>query len=355
MSVEQSDGQELLLHKLGYSPTQYSLYLIPNSALWAGLTLSNLTNLSTSSHIIHKNIGTLLFDHGRHFSLVLATKSEETYNDVIGEGEEYSTPKCDTFLHDTGESGYSTYPSSIATPTSDVVMTSSPQSKPTEHAKLNESCSTIVVGDSEDDEDPLPFRTPTLPGLYTHKLYPRSINDKKSSFQPTSPYFLPPHPKHSPSIISDSNSKCSQWQQRPTSTRDEVIVISSSDEAELSGGQQSDVRQISGRSPQSSDEGIVLDSQWEGPRSSGRVENQRALAAVSLIEGSHSLLSVEGQVLNQQKATEHGVVVKRGGYELTPADLRTLEPHVWLNDQVSVSVYRICSNRSWLQIDTGPV
>ena len=40
----------------------------------------------------HKNIGTLLFDHGRHFSLVLATKSsEERDNDVISEGEEYST------------------------------------------------------------------------------------------------------------------------------------------------------------------------------------------------------------------------------------------------------------------------
>ena len=265
-------------------------------------------------------------------------KSEERDNNVINEGEEYSTPKCDTFLHDVGESGYSTYHSSITTPANDVFVTSSPQSKPTECAKLNESCSTIVVSDSEDDEDPLPFRTPTLPGLYTHKLRPRSINDKKSIFQPTSPYFLPPRPQHSSPVITDSNSQCSQRQQRPTSTRDEVIVISSSDEADLSGVQQSNIQQISGRSPQSSDEGIVLDSRWEGPHASGRMENQKVSVDASLIEGSHSLLSWEGQVLNEQKATEHSVVVKCGGYELTPADLRTLEPHIWLNDQVSISV-----------------
>ena len=345
VSVDQSDGQELLLHKLGYSPTQYSLYLIPNSSLWAGLTQSTLTKLSTSSHIIHENIGMLLFDHGRHFSLVLATKSEETNNSVISVGEEYFTPKCDSFLCDVGESGYSTYHSSIATPANDVIMTSSPQSKPTEHAKLSESCSTIIVSDSEDDEDPLPFKPPTLPGLDTHKLHPRTINDKKSTFQPTSPYFLPPCPQHSSPVITDFNSRCiQQQQQRPASTRDEVVVISSSDEAELSGGQQSNRKQISGRSPQSSDEGIVLDSRWEGPRSSSRVDSQRTLAAASLIEGSHSLLSGEGQVLNQQKVTEHSVAVKCGGYELTLADLRTLEPHMWLNDQVSRSYTKFVIN-----------
>ena len=137
-----------------------------------------------------------------------------------------------------------------------------------------------------------------------------------------------------------------------------------------------------GRSPQSSDEGIVLDNRWEGPRSSGsgRVEDQRSLvvassliesrqsllsdgegqvlsqrnaadhsvlAAASLIEGhqsQHNLLSGgEGQVLSQQKAAEHRVVVKCGGpgYELTSADLRTLEPHMWLNDQVSLNKFLV--------------
>ena len=113
----------------------------------------------------------------------------------------------------------------------------------------------------------------------------------------------------------------------------------------MHGEQQSDRQQIdllSGRSPQSSDEGIVLDSRWEGPhRFSGRAEegNQNALmaAASSSIDGRVSLLlsgaSGEQQMLSQQKkATE---VVKCGGYELTAADLRTLEPHMWLNDQVS--------------------
>jgi hypothetical protein len=214
--VDHSDGQELLLHKLGYSPTQYSLYVIPNSALWAGLTLSNLTKLSTSSHhdSAHENIGTLLFDHGRHFSLVLATKSEERDNDVISEGEEYSTPKkqCDTLLRDIGESGYATNPSSIATRlvASDVIITSSPQSKPSklECAKLNESCSTIIVSDSEDDEDPLSLKSPALPGLYTHRLQPPfSINDNKSIQPITSRYFLPPRPPHASPVISDSNSR----------------------------------------------------------------------------------------------------------------------------------------------------
>ena len=110
----------------------------------------------------------------------------------------------------------------------------------------------------------------------------------------------------------------------------------------MPGGQQrSNNRQqiLPGRSPQSSDEGIVLDSRWEGPGfTSGRVENQSALSAVSesLIEGS--LSGEVGQTLTQQKVTEqHSVVVKRGGYELTPADLKTLEPHMWLNDQVSLN------------------
>ena len=225
VSVEQSDGRELLLHKLGYSPTQYSLYLIPNSALWAGLTLSNLTKLSTSTHAnIHENIGTLLFDHGRHFSLVLATKSKKLRdNDVISEGEEYSTPKqCDTLLHDVGESGYSTFHSSIATSTplppsaaNDVIITSASQTKPTDqHSKLNESCSTIIVSDSEDDEDPLHVtpRASTLPGLHTHtyRSHQQSIeNDSKSISQPTNGlYFLPPRPphlKHSFPVTSDSN------------------------------------------------------------------------------------------------------------------------------------------------------
>ena len=109
-------------------------------------------------------------------------------------------------------------------------------------------------------------------------------------------------------------------------------------------GQQSTNRQqiLPGHSPQSSDEGIVLDSRWEEPGfTSGRVENQSALSAVSesLIEGS--LSGEVGQTLTQQKVTEqHSVVVKRGGYELTPADLKTLEPHMWLNDQVSLHHYK---------------
>ena len=112
----------------------------------------------------------------------------------------------------------------------------------------------------------------------------------------------------------------------------------------MHGGQQSNRQQIdllSGRSPQSSDEGIVLDSWWEGPRhSSSRTEeeNQNALtaAASSSIDGSCSLLlsvAGEGQMLSQQKTATK--LVKCGGYELTAADLRTLEPHMWLNDQVS--------------------
>lgn len=230
--MEQSDEQELLLHKLGYSPTQYSLYLVPNSALWAGLTPSNITKLSsTSCHSAHENIGTLLFDRGRHFSLVLATKSgEERDNDVISEGEEYSTPKkqCDTLLREVGESGYSTNHSSTsiaaAQPASDVIITSSPQSKPAELecAKLNESCSTIIVSDSEDDEDPLSLKSPALPGLHTHRLQPpASKNDDKSSIQLIdSQYFLPPRPpphlKHSSPVISNSNSRsardlCRGW------------------------------------------------------------------------------------------------------------------------------------------------
>ena len=113
----------------------------------------------------------------------------------------------------------------------------------------------------------------------------------------------------------------------------------------MHGGQQNNRQQIdllSGRSPQSSDEGIILDSRWEGPhRSTGRTKegNQSALTAScsSSIDGSRRLLLSgardEGRVLSQQKkATE---LVKCGGYELTAADLRTLEPHMWLNDQVS--------------------
>ena len=223
--MKQSDGRELLLHKLGYSPTQYSLYLIPNSALWAGLTPSNLTKLSSPpSHSAHENIGTLLFDHGRHFSLVLATKnSEERDNDVISEGVGYFTPQNqgDALLHDIGESGYLTNHSSLsiaaAQPASDVIITSSPQSKPPELecVKLNESCSTIIISDSEDEENPLSLKPPALPGLHTHRLQPPpSKNDNTSSIQPiTSQYFLPPTPlsthlRHSsPIIISDSNNR----------------------------------------------------------------------------------------------------------------------------------------------------
>ena len=85
-----------------------------------------------------------------------------------------------------------------------------------------------------------------------------------------------------------------------------------------------------------------MDSRWEGPRrSSGRTEegNQTTLtaAASSPIDDSHSLLlsgaREEGQMLSQQKKAAK--LVKCGGYELTAADLRTLEPHMWLNDQVS--------------------
>ena len=108
-----------------------------------------------------------------------------------------------------------------------------------------------------------------------------------------------------------------------------------------SGGYRSSVQQVPGRSPQSSDEGIVLDSRWEGSCCSSRVvENKSALAATSLTEGNpsrNSLLSGKEQV---QKATEHSVVVKCGGYELTSADLRTLEPHNWLNDRVSLPILR---------------
>ena len=112
----------------------------------------------------------------------------------------------------------------------------------------------------------------------------------------------------------------------------------------MHGEQQSDRQQIdllSGRSPQSSDEGIVLDSRWEGPRhSSGKAEegNQNALTACSSsIDGSRRLLlsgaSGEQRMLSQQKKAVE--LVKCGGYELTAADLRTLGPHMWLNDQVS--------------------
>ena len=416
VSVEQSDGQELLLHKLGYSPTQYSLHLIPNSSLWAGLTQSTLTALSTSNHIAQKNIGTLLFEHDRHFSLVLAAKSEERDNDVIIEGEEYSTPKCDNLFHDVGESGYLTYHSSVATPVDDVIMTSCPQSKPTECAKLkaakseerdndviiegeeystpkcgdnrfhdvgesgystyhssvatpvddvimtsslqskpttecaklNESCSTIIVSDSEYEiEDPLPTKAPALPGLFSHRLHPQSVGEK-STFQPTSPYFLPPHQKRSSPAkvdISNPSSRCSQKQRGPTLRDKVVIIVSSSDEAELpslttSVGHQSSIRQESGRSPQSSDEGIVLDSRWEESRCSSGVDTPSVLGASSALTDEGQIHG-EGQVLNKQKASDHTVVVKCGGYDLTLADLRTLEPHQWLNDQVSLLSFNI--------------
>lgn len=120
MCVEQSDGQEVLLHQLEYSPTQYSLYVIPNSSLWAGLTLAVLTS---SNHITHKNIGTLLFEHDRHFSLVLASKSEERNNNITTNSEEYSTPKCDTLLHNVSESGYSIYHSTSQLCHHDIIST----------------------------------------------------------------------------------------------------------------------------------------------------------------------------------------------------------------------------------------
>ena len=345
----------MFLHKLGYSPTQYSLHLIPNSSLWAGVTKSSLTALSLSNRIAHKNIGTLLFEHGRHFSLVLAANSEERDNDVITKGEEYSTPKRDTLSRDVGESGYSTNHSSIAAHANDVIMMSSPPRA--ECTKLNESCSTIIVSDSEDEtEDPLATRSCALPGLFSHRLHPQPIDEKCTcNIQSTIPYFLPPRPKHSSTerapINMDTNCSSKQKQHKPSS-RDKVIVISSSDETDLPslstfGGQQSDVRHIhvSGRSPQSSDEGIVLDSRWEGSSRTGygsRVENKTLLAATCMSPtesgpSQHSVLSGDGELLRQQKAAEHSVVVKCSGYELTQADLRTLEPHQWLNDQVSQS------------------
>ena len=339
-----SDGQDLLLHKLGYSPTQYSLYLVPNSSLWAGVRRSSLTSLSSSNLVTQETIGTLLLERGRHFSLVLAGKAGKSKgrdNDVVViEGEENSTPWCDVF----GDSGYFTNHSSGVTSVDDVIMTSSSQNEPAEATKLNESCSTIVICDSEcESEDPLvAFRTPSslsLPQLLPHGTYLQAVKERPT-FQSTSQYFLPPQPKPSSigetPVIMDTNDptcrcdhSCQPDQQK--TSNDDVIVISSSDETPSAPfvGQQSDFRWLTGHSPQSIDEGIVLDSRWEGPGSI----NRPTIRPASVYRGQSSS-GQERQVPCQQKASEQCVVVKCGGYDLTSADLRTLEPNRWLNDQV---------------------
>lgn len=344
----------MLFQKLGYSPTKYNLHVVPNCSLWAGILLPQMSSGSTNT--VYEELGTLLFEHGRNYSLVLATsgedgKTEQDSGDVVPGDVKCSTPEFDSRVHNLNESGYSTYNSgsSLTTPTTDsVIMMSSPKTSIESTSKGEDDC--IVCDTTEDEmEDPLCIansrsstgRPCALPGLFSRTLHAQSTHSSNIISQ-AGPFFTPSHAGTKAASLDDSHSKtsnirCNCFQLSPQPSNDDVIIISSSDEAGKSQspnafGRQSEVDRPSGTS---SDEGIALESIWEEPGYGNREELPQCSCDVGqdkislLLGGFQSTCQV-----NMEESAKHRAVIRCCGFELSAADLRTLDAHQWLNDQV---------------------
>ena len=365
--MEQSDGRDVLFQKLGYSPTKYNLHVVPNCSLWAGILQSQISSMSTKA--AYKELGTLLLEHGRNYSLVLVAngKPSDTERDaggVVPGDVDCSTPEFDSHIYNLNESGYSTYNSgsSLTTPsTDDVIMTSSSKASNESTAKGESDC--IIISDTEDEmEDPLCIaksrssagRLCALPGLFSHRLHFQPM-DNSTSISPAGPFFTPSRTNtkeasHERSEMRDcryktSNVICNRLQMVPQPSNDDVVIISSSDEAEKLQSsnayrQQAKVVRLSGNS---SDEGIALESVWEEHGYGNKEElpqcRKVCLSKKSGYQSQFSSLSGGFQsrcLVNRQESPKQPAGIRCCGFELSPADLRTLEPHQWLNDQVSL-------------------
>ena len=354
--MEQSDGRDVLFQKLGCSPTKYNLYVVPNCSLWAGLLQSQMSSVSTNG----EELGTLLFERGRNYSLVLVAsgedrKAEKNAGDVVLGDVDCPTPEFDFHVDNLNESGYSTYNSgsSLTTPTTDdVIMLSSPKASIESTAKGEDEC--IVCDTTEDEmEDSLCIaksrnsvgRLCALPGLFSCTLHAKPTHSSKIISQAGS-FFTPSHAgtkeaSFGASCSKTSNVICNRFQLAPRLSNDDVIIISSSDEADKLQssdvlGRQSEVGRPSGNS---SDEGIALEPIWEEPSNGNGEEVQQCSSDVGhQCQDQFSSLSgcfrSKCQV-NKEEFTEDPAMIRRCGFELLPADLKTLEPHQWLNDQVS--------------------
>ena len=376
--MEQYDGKNMLLQKLGCSSTKYSLYVLPHSSLWAGVVRSQLSTLS--HNVPHtEEIGSLLFKGGRHYSLVLVANGEEQsvlerMNEVVEDKVDYSTPESCSGNNNLNESGYLTYSSTLTTPTTndddDVIMMSSSRHSTKECLAQDESICTIIISDSDEEEceDPLSInpasstsrtRQCALPGLFSLRLHPLLSRDKCNHDKCSASSFNRLPKKRLTKVDVDpfppDKNASRHRQQIHKPLRDEVIVISSSDEATKVRSRTATSRQKSGDSVllsrdtcQSSDEGIVLDSLSDESNTCILNESGQGTkigACVTEIKvdcqsrcGTFSDRGCQdGISLKTQPGAggQTSVAVKCCGYELSEADLKTLQPHHWLNDQVS--------------------
>ena len=383
--MEQSDGRGVLLQKLGYSPTKSSLHIVPNCWLWSGGLESRLP--SKSANAVHKEqeLGTLLFEEGRNYSLVLLENNAdgtgemfEKVGDTIDEDLECLTPKFNSHVPNLGESGYSTFHSSYGSTkhsTDDVIITSSPNAS-NKCTTMDKSECTIVYDTEDEIEDPLCFvesssttRPCALPGLFSHQLHARP-KDIVTNIDSRGPYFLPPRTdtkmtSHRSSEMDEhrsTNKGTNRFDHSQLASSNDVIVISSSDEGDrlrpssaLISRRQTDTINVSANSSQSSDEGIVLDCVWEEELANGLKEgNARGSALPQSEVHGNQLRFVSGAYNEDRLAHEKDLsvqpaMIKCCGFQLSPADLKSLEPHQWLNDQVSqlsllCTCMYVCSN-----------
>ena len=373
--MEKSDGRDVLLQKLGYSTTEFWLYVVPNSSLWAG---SQLVACTTQRFSDHKEIGRLFFDGVKDYSLVVVAKRREKdileRNDekLVGKKVKYSTPEFDSNPQNVDESGYLTYDSNLTSPTTDdVIITSLSPKKSKECTAENERIVTII-SDSEDEcEDPLSDVTVTsvvsrrrrrcaLPGIFSERICPNR-RERGSSGLPVNRFHSSskqPCPKSGniPHLTSNRTSH-SHIQNKQIPLKDETIVISSSDEA-FEPTPLSSVGQRSAKighvtslryTPPSSDEGIVLEesSNVLVDRCSVLESNREQCLSHNrgILYSSNSQCFSSKSYQNgsdQQQTTGASSVIKCCGFELSLGDLETLRPHQWLNDQVRGKGTRLC-------------
>ena len=315
----------MLLDKLGYSSTQFGLYVVPDCYLWDGILQSRASPVSTDTS--QGEIGALLLEQGRHYSLVLAKsrqedeflrrRKEEISESRSTKNAEKATPEL---VYDLDESGYFTYSSNQATPDSDDVIIASPPKVVDNSTGDRNDDSTIVIETEDEVEDPLltsrvASRACALPKLFSHL---HKNHHTASNFHLNESIPPPVHPKAQKYDISDKISS----RRRPIDDVDgDVIVISSSDET-MSPSLTSSTRHRKSVA-QSSD------------RVNGSDRVSCRDSSVSVVSQSEHYHSLSDLVRDNLATAQAAAGINCCGFTLSNSDLMTLRPHQWLNDQVS--------------------
>lgn len=318
----------MLLDKLGYSSTQFGLYVVPDCYLWDGILQSRASVVSTDTS--QAEIGALLLEQGRRYSLVLAKsrqeeeflrrRKEETV--VINESRltknaEKATPEL---VYDLHESGYFTYSSNQATPDSDDVIITSPPKAVDDSTGEGNHDSTIVIETEDEVEDPLSTsrvasRACTLPKLFSHL---HKNHHTASNFHLNESIPPPVHPKAQKYDISD---KISCRRRAIDDVDGDVIVISSSDET-MSPPLTSSTRHHKSVAQSSN-------------RVNGSDRESCRDLSVSVVSQSEHYHSLSDPVRDNLATAQAAAGINCCGFMLSSSDLMTLRPHQWLNDQVS--------------------